>query len=237
MIGRKYKKRKSEDSDDESNKTIQDSTVIQYKSAITKLYTQQKIEGRNNTEHPKLHPILGPLIRKVKHDAPKTARKNLVDRGKHTLIDGYSNSAEFRAICDYFWSAEAGKSGIRNGSMFRYSHYGVLRGQNVRIGELADTFSWKIPADDAPHITPPIALMMSMRQGKTNQFGKLEYCSMVRARDVNVCGVSGYAFHLFDRFQLRGESLPIIEDPAQWYFDKVRDNQFNLDLSWIYWKD
>lgn len=198
-----------------------ESTIIQYKSAITKLYSEQKMQGRNNTEHPKLHPLLAPLLKKVKRDAPKAARKNLVDRGKHTLIDGYSNSKEFRAICDYFWSDEAGKSGIRDGSMFRLSHYGVLRGQNVRLAELADLFSWLVPADDTPSITEPMALMMSMRQGKTNQFGKLEYCSMVRARDVHVCGIGGLAIHFFDKFQIRGESLPNVTDASDWYFNKV----------------
>jgi hypothetical protein len=45
-------------------------------------------------------------------------------------------------------------------------------------------------------------------QGKTNQFGRIEYGGCVRARDVEVCPVGALALHLFWRFQIAHEPFP-----------------------------
>jgi hypothetical protein len=102
--------------------------------------------------------------------------------------------------------------------MFTLSHYGLMRGQNVRGMELPDLFSLPLEGEGP---TDCIAVVSSMRNGKTNAFGKLEYGAMIRAKNVEACGISTLGFYLFERFHLNGENLPNVCDAKQWYYKKV----------------
>ena len=65
------------------------------------------------------------------------------------------------------------------------------------------------------------ALVMIMRQGKTNQFGRIEYGSSFRNSNVNVCPHGALSLVLFDRFHVQGELFPDFTTPRNWYSTKV----------------
>ena len=85
--------------------------------------------------------------------------------------------------------------------MFTISHYGLMRGQNVRAMEFPDLFCLLLEGEGP---TDCKAVVSSMRNGKTNSFGKLEYGSMIRAKDVEACGTGSRGFYFFERFHLNG---------------------------------
>jgi hypothetical protein len=58
---------------------------------------------------------------------------------------------------------------------------------------------------------------MSKRQGKTNQFGRLESSAAYRHRNVLVCLHGALAFYLLHRWDLSNEQFPNLAQPSQWY--------------------
>jgi hypothetical protein len=62
---------------------------------------------------------------------------------------------------------------------------------------------------------------MIMDQGKTNQYGRHEFGSCIRHRNVKLCPVGALGFYLFFRWSIQNEAIPIVLDPEQWYDIKV----------------
>lgn len=101
--------------------------------------------------------------------------------------------------------------------MFLWTHYGAMRGNNIREGELPDLFIVQV---DEQGPTRCIALVLGMRAGKMNALGKLEYAAMIRAKLAELCGIGALAIYFYERFDLGGED-PDICDAASWYFTKI----------------
>ena len=60
-----------------------------------------------------------------------------------------------------------------------------------------------------------------MRQGKTNQHGRMEYDATLRHRDPKACLVGAFAFWFFWRWQCEGEPFPRFARSEDWYNIKV----------------
>jgi len=65
---------------------------------------------------------------------------------------------------------------------------------------------------------------MIMYQGKTNQFGRIEYSGTLRHRNPKICAVGAIALYFFDRFHVHQEKLPDIESAANWFDVKCFTN-------------
>ncbi|OWY94258.1 hypothetical protein PHMEG_00036065 [Phytophthora megakarya] len=92
----------------------------------------------NSNDHPR-SPQVKQLIRIVQAQTAHTKKKNYQDRGIGigSLLDGYHSEMQFQQICDTFLELDD----LRGRAAFLISHYGLLRGENVRDLELADMFS------------------------------------------------------------------------------------------------
>lgn len=93
------------------------------------------------------------LIRNVQAQTTQTKKKNYQDRGVDSLLDGYHSELQFQHICDAFLQLD----NLRGRAAFLLSHYGLLRGENVRDLELADMFSQPL---DNEGFRPCIALVL-----------------------------------------------------------------------------
>ena len=60
-----------------------------------------------------------------------------------------------------------------------------------------------------------------MSNGKTNQFGKVQYMGTLRNRDVRLCPVGALALYLFHRWHGSGEAFPALESRRSWYLTKL----------------
>ena len=67
--------------------------------------------------------------------------------------------------------------GLRDRLSFLLSHYALLRGELARGMELADIQSINLDGESSNGICP--ALILILRQGKTNQFGRYEFHNVI----------------------------------------------------------
>lgn len=68
---------------------------------------------------------------------------------------------EFEKISEFFLN-EGGKEGLRNRALFLMSHYGLMRGHNLREAELADLLLIEIE-NQGPSAF--LAVTLTMRSG------------------------------------------------------------------------
>ncbi|OWZ10648.1 hypothetical protein PHMEG_00016466 [Phytophthora megakarya] len=162
VVGREPKKKKGT--------VMGGSTVCGYVNAIVDLYNQQVALRVNSNDHPR-SPQVKQLIRIVQAQTAHT-KKKYQDRGIGSLLDGCHSEMQFQQICDTFLELDD----LRGRAAFLISHYGLLRGENVRDLELADMFSQPL---DKKGFQPCIALVLLIQHGKTNTYGKLQHCGFI----------------------------------------------------------
>ncbi|OWZ17641.1 hypothetical protein PHMEG_0008395 [Phytophthora megakarya] len=203
VVGHESKKKRKKGS------IIGGSTVCGYVDAVVDLYNQQVAFRVNSNDHPRF-PQVKQLIKNAQAQATATKKQNYQDRGVGSLLDGYHSEAQFRQICDAFFDL----NDIRGRAAFLVSHYGLLRGENIRDLELADMFSQEL--DREMYLTC-IALVLLIQHGKTNTFGKLQHVGFIRNKDVHLCPVGAVAFYLFERFHVDSEPFPSFQLSKDWY--------------------
>lgn len=216
VVGRESKKTKG--------KIVGSSTVCGYVNAIVDLYNQQVGLRTNSNEHPRSAQVKQ-LIKNVQAAATETRKKNYQDRGIGSLLDGYHSAGQFREICDAFLTLDD----LRGRAAFLVSHYGLLRGENVRDLELADMFSQLLDNEGFQQCT---ALVLLIQHGKTNTYGKLQHVGFMRNKDVHVCPVGAVALYFFERFHVDLEPLPSFRQAQDWYDVKfLRGRDRNKSIS------
>jgi len=185
------------------------STVCGYANAIVDLYNQQSNLRMNSHPHPR-DASVKQLMRNVQKDTTDTRRKNYVDRGIGSLLDGYQSTEQFTAISMQFMTL----NDTRGRACFLLSHYGLLRGENIRDLELADMLSQVL---DGEGFSESIALVLLIQHGKTNQFGKLQHVGYMRNKEVKTCPIGATALYLFERFHVDNEIFPDMRASEHWY--------------------
>ena len=133
----------------------------------------------NSNEHPRSAQVKQ-LIKNVQAMATATRKSNYQDRGIGSLLDGYHSADQFQQICDAFLTV----NDLRGRAAFLVSHFGLLRGENVRDLELADMFSQELDKEGFQTCT---ALVLLIKHGKTNTFGKMQHMGFMRNKNVNLC--------------------------------------------------
>ena len=190
-------------------------TIDNYVSALVSLYNEQKSRNMNSNDHPrgKLVKQLLETISRKEHLRKKTS---YVDRGIGTMLDTYT-AEELEQMALFFLNKNS-LAGLQNRAMHSISHSTLMRGQLVRKMELPDIHTVTLPSEG---VTPADVLICISNNGKTNQFGKLEFFACLRAKNVCTCPISAVAFFLFFRYHVDDEPFPDFSQPENWYDFKL----------------
>jgi len=93
-------------------------------------------------------------------------------------------------------------------------HYLLVRGADRRTAEISDLFTFEFDGEGPTRCMPVI---MTTRQGKKNQHGRLETGGALRNRNPQICMLSGLAFYLLYRWDLTDEPFPDFSERPAWY--------------------
>lgn len=218
VVGRVSKKKKSND-------IIGICTACGYTNAIIDLHTQQSNLGMNSHPHPR-NKSVKQLLQNIQKETTATKKKNYTDRGIGSLLDGYQSTSQFVDISMKFLE----RHDIRGRAMFLLSHYGLLRGENIRGLEFADMFSQVL---DGEGFSESVALVLLIQNGKTNQYGKMQHVGYMRNKEVKLCPVGAAALYLFERFHVDNEPFPDMTTSATWYDTKfIRGRDKTKEISY-----
>lgn len=124
------------------------------------------------------------LIRNVGEARKKFDRSTEVDRGKTLLSDQYT-SKELHEVAEFCWKQNS-LLGLRDLVDFLLSHVMLLRGESVRIADLADLRLVNMHDPVKQGAQYCAALVLTMDTGKTIEAGKVEVAGALRATDVMV---------------------------------------------------
>jgi hypothetical protein len=216
VIGRSSRKRGRDGTS--ADRIVGKSTVEAYASAIVDLYSFQCRLGINSHPHPRDADVQA-LLKNTHYERERIRRANYDDRGIGTILDGYSTLQQIGEIADHFWRRNHDCSSVlRNLVTFSLSHYAILRGESARAMELPDMHCVRLENEGFGDC---YALVLVMRQGKMNQFGKIELSACLRNRDVAICPWGAVGFYFFWRWHLEGEPFPTFENSRSWYDIKL----------------
>ncbi|KAJ5085702.1 short-chain dehydrogenase [Penicillium argentinense] len=163
-----------------------------------------------------------------------------------TLQDWYSKDKikDFVRYCWQGWRTkdlrhrkrQAQESYLRTAVDFLFSHNMLLLGESRRQLQFPDLFTISLP-NEGP--TPCWPMIMIMNNGKTNQFGRLQYMGVMRHQDPLLCTMSQAAIYLFYRWQIVGESPPRFRSQPEWYnfhffkgSDREKPISYEIQLKW-----
>lgn len=213
---------------------IKFSTVEQYIAAITDLYKTQVIKKINCNKNPRK--VIASVLKSAKEREFQTKRSNCEDRGEGTLADGYTSLDQVANVIQFYLNSQRNHGeNLRDAAAFLFSHYFLLRGQSIRHAELTDFQTVNLDNESIrPDIECP-ALVMVLRQGKTNKNNRLELGGCIRNTRVEICPIMSLGLYLFWRFHVENEPFPDFTTSHNWYFIKLfkSDNQ-NLKKIWSY---
>lgn len=120
---------------------------------------------------------------------------------------------------------------LRNSLAFLLSHFCLLRGESARKAELPDLQVVNLEGEGSTRCP---ALVIIIRQGKTNHFGKLEVGTCIRNSHVEICPFMMLGVYFFARFQLENESFPVFTESKDWFHIKMLKNKSNPTEEWPY---
>jgi hypothetical protein len=96
------------------------------------------------------------------------------------LVDGYTSEKDVLNVINFYVSKSSG-SDLRNAVSFLLSHYCLLRGESARKAEFADLQMAMLEREGQSECP---AFVLVMKQGKTNQFGRVEVSGCIRNTNV-----------------------------------------------------
>ena len=157
------------------------------------------------------------MLQRVKREDEITKKANFEDRGVGTIMNGYTTTDEIADVNKFFLDENSPKD-LRNGLAFLLSHFCLLRGESAHKAEFPDLQLIQLEGEGADKCP---ALVMVMRQGKTNKFGKLEVGACIRNKRVEICPFMRIGMSLFARFHVEGEPFPDFTISENWFQIKV----------------
>jgi len=198
LRGSRYKKDRVREGSGEVTQTLAAGSVEAYVSAILRLWKVQYDRRPQDSpmQPPTRSQALKDFLKSRLAQETTREREEFVDRAAGTLMDGYTMDELARAVrfCWEGWQlgsegpAKTGskrkrsttvtpESYLRTAVDILLSHSMLLRGESRRNAELPDLFAIEMKNEGA---TPCWAMLLIMDNGKTNQFGKIQYGVAVR---------------------------------------------------------
>ena len=190
-------------------------SVRTYVTAITDLYREQKALGINSHLSPR-EDIAREYLRSLQRKDAQRDREQYADKGRDTLLDGYSKE-EFERVYKELWAHGAESSEechLRTLIDVLLGHYMLTRGGDRRAAEISDLFTFEFKGEGPTRCMP---LIFTTRAGKQNQHGRLETIGALRHRKPLLCMLSGLAFYLLYRWDLGEEPFPDFSQRSAWY--------------------
>lgn len=215
-------------------KKVKTSTLEQYIAAITDLYKTQVQKKINCNEHPRAT-VVG-LIKSSKLKEFEVSRDNCEDRGEGTLADGYTSLDQVSKVVQFYLNGQKNHGeNLRDSLSFLFSHYFLLRGESIRKSELTDFQTINLDTESIrPDVECP-ALVMILRQGKTNKNNRLELTGCIRSTRVEVCPIMALGLYLFWRFHVQNEPFPDFTTSQNWYKIKLfKSDNSDVTKPWSY---
>ncbi|KAE8235566.1 hypothetical protein A4X13_0g9449, partial [Tilletia indica] len=188
-------------------------TIDGYVSAAIDLYRRQQSLGTNSHPNPRSKALTSYLESLVR-DETKRKRDQYEDRQAGTIQDGYSHAIFTRINNYYLQQHELNHNAARNRFDHLFGHAILARGETMRNAQLADLFILPLPNEGAQ---PCHGVVLIMNNGKTNQFGRLEYGGCMRYKEILECPHAALAIYLFERFHILGEPFPSFARREDWY--------------------
>jgi hypothetical protein len=162
------------------------------------------------------------MLESVRRDEERIRRVNFTDRGLFTITGGYDVKGLRRAM-SWCWASAATMPGsvesyLGTAAEHLLGHATVTRGESRREVQLADLVLIDLQNEGPkPNESAP-CLIMTMRQGKQNQHGKVEYMGCIRNVDPVLCPLSALAFYFFCRWGRDGAGgFPSFRQPEDYY--------------------
>ncbi|KAJ6436387.1 short-chain dehydrogenase [Purpureocillium lavendulum] len=167
-------------------------------------------------------------------------KENYADKGRDTLLDGYSES-EFERVCHELWvhSATSTECHFRTLVDLLFGHYLLTRGGDRRVAEISDLFTFEFAGEGSTRCMP---LIFTTRAGKQNQHGRLETAGAYRNRNPLICILGGLSFYLLCRWDLGSEPFPDFSRRSAWYdirlikgngTDRTAAFSYNSQRDWV----
>lgn len=206
-----------------THKFIKLFSIYMYVAAITYLYTQQVTGKINSNEHPRA--ACRKLIKTCQRREELTKRPNFEDRGVNTVLDGYSTSAEISRIVSYYINKN-NLSNLRNGLAFLLSHFCLLCGESARGAELPDLQTIDLEGEGPSQQECP-ALILVMKNGKTNKNGRLEVSACMRNVDHTICPFMMLGMYFFHMYHVECRPFPNFTTSQSWYHTKLLQSNPN----------
>ena len=113
-----------------------------------------------------------------------------------THLEGYTKD-QLISINKH-WLGKNSEAALRDRTAFQLCHYGLLRGDNVRELELCDLHTLDLGPKEG-YTEHCHAVVCTLRRGKTNQYGRIEFGSFMRNSVVEICPVGALAIYFFSR--------------------------------------
>ena len=214
-------------------------SVRDYVTAVTDLYRSQRALGMNCHPSPREDTVRNYLKTLQRRDAERE-RKQYIDKGRDTLLDGYSEK-EFNRLCHELWAHGTSSTELHFRTLvdFLAGHYFLMRGSE-RLGiELSDLFTFEFIGEGPTRCMPAI---VTTRGSKKNQFGRLETMGALRHRNPQTCLLSALGFYFLWRWDLTDEPFPDFGSRSAWYNirlikskgnDRTAALAYNTQLDWV----
>ncbi|OBZ80450.1 hypothetical protein A0J61_11501, partial [Choanephora cucurbitarum] len=134
-----------------------------------------------------------------------------------TTSVGWIYADELIRVSMYYFTS-AVESMMRDRLAFLMQHMMLLRGESTRRIDLTDLFTLDLKDEDYPECP---ALVLLMREGKTNHTGRSEYAATIRHKDYKICAFGAIAFYFFYRWQIMNEEFPDLSKNELWFDIKI----------------
>jgi hypothetical protein len=154
-------------------------------------------------------------VRSLQRRDAQRSREQYADKGRDTLLDGYTEE-EFERVCHQLWlhTDASPECHLRTLVDLLLGHYMLTRGSDRRAAEISDLFTFEFPGEGPTRCMP---LIWTTRAGKQNQHGRIETAGALRSRRPVVCMLGGLAFYLLYRWDLTDEPFPDLRSRLAWY--------------------
>ena len=196
------------------------SSIKVYIAALVDLWSQQHLSGANDHPHPRAGRVTA-LLRTLEQAQSHSPR-----RSKATLLAGIAHLPDVVKLANDGLERNSAE-GVRDRLMVLLSQSALVRGEDARRLELADLHSLHLTSDREGEQC--VAVMVTLRNGRTNADGKAEMAGVLRHKDVEACSVGALALHLFCRFHLG--TYPKIDEAKQEQFpDFTNRTWYDLKL-------
>ena len=165
------------------------------------------------------------MMKAFRKQAFERSRETYADKAKGSIVEHLLSSTQLVSIQDAFVpeGADAKRSisvtaALGHRLAFLLSYAGALRCESTRNLELSDLSTLFVEKEGPKGCT---LLVLSLGQGKTNHFGRLDRTAIMRHRLPEMCAVGALGLYLFCRFHMRHEPFPSFARSGDFFYNKV----------------